>query len=85
MPVIVEFSQKLPGKVRQEFGAYRVVEVAVDRMRVFDAFQPFTLATRSPSGGWIVNGLEDLEFDAFVIPPPRDEGRAELDTPAASD
>lgn len=83
MPVIVDFVQTSPSTVRQECGPFRCVQVSDDgTVGVFDGFQPFTLATRSPSGKWIVNGLDGLEFDSFIVMPPREQARAELDAAA---
>lgn len=81
MPVIVDFSQTKPGTLRQECGPFRCVQVSANEISVFDGFHPFTLAIQS-AGKWIVNGLDGLEFDSFIVMPPRDEAEAELDASA---
>jgi len=80
MPVIIEFLQDNPGTLRQSFGPYRTAQVDGNAVHVFDELQPFVLATRSPAGQWIVNGLgEEMPFDSFVVMPPWDAARTELD------
>jgi hypothetical protein len=84
MPVIIEFIQSRPSTVRQECGPYRVVEISDGgTVAVFDGFQPLTIATRTPAGKWVVNGLDGLEFDSFIVLPPRDQAKAELDALSA--
>lgn len=83
MPVIIEFVQKSPSAIRQELGPFRV-EVSEGAVSAFDGFQPLTLATRTARGRWVVNGLEGLEFDYFIVLPPREQARAELEALAAA-
>jgi hypothetical protein len=54
----------------------RCAQVNAEVVDVFDGFQPFTLASRTAAGKWVVNGLNGLEFDSFVVMPPRDQGGA---------
>jgi hypothetical protein len=79
MPLVVEFCQGRPSTIRQECGPYRVVEVKAEAILAFEGFQPFIIATRTPRGRWVLNGLDGLEFDYFLVLPPRDQARAEFD------
>jgi hypothetical protein len=89
MPVIIEFSKSSqpgePPPPRQEFGPFRVVEVSDEQVAVFDGFQPFTLATKVTPGKWQVNGLEGMEWDYFIVLPPREQAAAELEALTAVD